>query len=166
MFNEVIFSMFYCQSLYWWGMLIHEIKNLTNNENWKAVWHLSNVLMLSRRFVSQWKYKIHEILFLVQHNLRIDELDIFNQNHENRYLRRKILSQYIYNIRTLSVNIKFICTSFRNRQNSEPLASFSSLFRSEYKWILYITTKTTKIGTYEEKYFHNIYTIYMYVHCR
>jgi hypothetical protein len=25
----------------------------------------------------------------------------------------------------LSVNIKFICTSFRNRQNSEPLASFS-----------------------------------------
>ena len=40
---------------------------------------------------------------------------------------------YIYNIRTLSVNIKFICTSFRNRQNSEPLASFSGLFRSEYK---------------------------------
>ena len=27
--------------------------------------------------------------------------------------------RYIYNIRTLSVNIKFICTSFRNRQNSE-----------------------------------------------
>ena len=47
---------------------------------------------------------------------------------------------YIYNIRTLSVNIKFICTSFRNRQNSEPLASFSDLFRSEYKWILYLTT--------------------------
>ena len=47
---------------------------------------------------------------------------------------------YIYNIRTLSVNIKFICTSFRNRQNSEPLASFSSLFRSEYKYILYLTT--------------------------
>ena len=45
---------------------------------------------------------------------------------------------YIYNIRTLSVNIKFICTSFRNRQNSEPLASFSCLFRSEYKWILYL----------------------------
>ena len=34
------------------------------------------------------------------------------------------------------INIKFICTSFRNRQNSEPLASFSGLFRSEYKWIL------------------------------
>ena len=46
----------------------------------------------------------------------------------------------IYNIRTLSVNIKFICTSFRNRQISEPLASFSGLFRSEYKWILYLTT--------------------------
>ena len=47
--------------------------------------------------------------------------------------------QEIYNIRTLSVNIKFICTSFRNRHNSEPLASFSGLFRSEYKWILYLT---------------------------
>jgi hypothetical protein len=49
-------------------------------------------------------------------------------------------TRFIYNIRTLSVNIKFICTSFRNRQNSEPLASFSGLFRSEYKWILYLTT--------------------------
>ena len=47
---------------------------------------------------------------------------------------------YIYNICTLSVNIKFICTSFRNMQNSEPSASFSGLFRSEYKWILYLTT--------------------------
>ena len=47
---------------------------------------------------------------------------------------------FIYNIRTLSVNIKFICTRFRNRQNSEPLASFSGLFRSEYKWILHLTT--------------------------
>jgi hypothetical protein len=46
----------------------------------------------------------------------------------------------IYNIRTSSVNIEFICTSFRNRQNSEPSASFSGLFRSEYKWILYLTT--------------------------
>ena len=41
--------------------------------------------------------------------------------------------KYLYNIRTLSVNIKFICTSFRNRQNSKPLASLSCLFRSEYK---------------------------------
>ena len=40
----------------------------------------------------------------------------------------------------MSVNIKFICTSFRNRQKSEPLASFSGLFRSEYKCILYLTT--------------------------
>ena len=47
---------------------------------------------------------------------------------------------YIYNMRTLSVNIKCICTSFRNRQNSEPLASFLGLFRSEYKLILYLTT--------------------------
>ena len=41
---------------------------------------------------------------------------------------------------TLSVNIKFICTSFRNRQNSEPSVSFSGLIRSEYKWILYLAT--------------------------
>jgi hypothetical protein len=46
----------------------------------------------------------------------------------------------IYNIRTLSVNIKFIYTRFRNRQISESSASFSGLFRSEYKWILYSTT--------------------------
>ena len=52
---------------------------------------------------------------------------------------RSIYIQYT-NVRTLSVNIQFICTSFRNRQNSEPLASFSGLFRSEYKWILYLTT--------------------------
>ena len=50
------------------------------------------------------------------------------------------IGKYIYNIRTLSVNIKFICTSFRNRQNSEPWERFSGLFRSEYKWILYLTT--------------------------
>jgi hypothetical protein len=50
------------------------------------------------------------------------------------YVESKIVYvEYIYNIRTLSVNIKFICTSFRNRQNSEPSASFSGLFRSEYK---------------------------------
>ena len=48
--------------------------------------------------------------------------------------------ELIYNIRTLSVNKKIICTSFRNRRNSEPLASFSGLFRSEYKGILYLTT--------------------------
>jgi hypothetical protein len=31
----------------------------------------------------------------------------------------------------LLVNIKFICTSFRNRQNSEPSANFSRLFRGQ-----------------------------------
>ena len=40
----------------------------------------------------------------------------------------------------MSVNIKFISASFRNRQNSEPSAIFSCLFRSEYKCILYLTT--------------------------
>jgi hypothetical protein len=38
----------------------------------------------------------------------------------------------IYNIRTLSVNIKFICTSFRNRQNSKP---FGELFRPVSQWV-------------------------------
>jgi hypothetical protein len=38
----------------------------------------------------------------------------------------------------LSVNIKFICTSFRNRQNSEPLASFSGLFRKDSFTVPYI----------------------------
>jgi hypothetical protein len=55
-------------------------------------------------------------------------------------LQTEFCMEYIYNIHTLSVNIKFICASFRNRQNSEPSASFSGLFRSEYKWILYLTT--------------------------
>ena len=45
--------------------------------------------------------------------------------------------QYTY----IVVNIKFICTTFRNRQNNEPSASFSGLFRSEYKLVLYLTTK-------------------------
>jgi hypothetical protein len=67
---------------------------------------------------------------------------IWNWSISNKYKGHFILiyERYIYNIRTLSVNIKFICTSFRNRQNSEPLASFSGLFRSEYKLILYLTT--------------------------
>jgi hypothetical protein len=54
--------------------------------------------------------------------------------------KNNLIAEYIYNIRTLSVNIKSICTSFRNSQNCEPSASFSCLFRSEYKRILYLTT--------------------------
>ena len=42
-----------------------------------------------------------------------------------------IQHDYIYNIRTLSENILFICMSFRTR---------SSLFRIECKLILYLTT--------------------------
>ena len=41
----------------------------------------------------------------------------------------------IVNIRTLSVNIKFMCTSFRNRKKGVPLTIFSCLFRDEYKYI-------------------------------
>jgi hypothetical protein len=69
---------------------------------------------------------------------------------------------YIYNIRTLSVNIKFICTSFRNRQNSEPLASFSGLFWSEYKWILYLTSFS---GLFCSEYKWILYLTTMYVYC-
>ena len=47
------------------------------------------------------------------------------ENYENRTVI-PISVSYIFNIRTLSVNIKFICTSYRNRQNSE---SFGELFR-------------------------------------
>jgi hypothetical protein len=60
--------------------------------------------------------------------------------HFHIYILVQETGVLIYNICTLSVNIKFICTSFRNRQNSKPLASFSGLFRREYKWILYLTT--------------------------
>jgi hypothetical protein len=52
------------------------------------------------------------------------------------YIHIDIYIQYTY----IVVNIKFIYTSFRNRQISESSASFSGLFRSEYKWILYSTT--------------------------
>jgi hypothetical protein len=45
-----------------------------------------------------------------------------------------------YNTRTLSENIKFMCMSFRNREKSQSLAKFSSLFPSECKLILYLTT--------------------------
>jgi len=38
-------------------------------------------------------------------------------------------------MRTFSENILFICTSFRNRQKNNTLASFSSLFRSVCKLI-------------------------------
>ena len=51
-----------------------------------------------------------------------------------------LYDSYIYNICTLSENIKFISTSFTNRQKSEPLARFSSLFRNECKLISYSTS--------------------------
>jgi hypothetical protein len=59
---------------------------------------------------------------------------------QSKYFVNRDIYMYIYNIRTLSLNIKFISTSFRNRQNSETLGSFSGLFCSEYKWILYLKT--------------------------
>ena len=63
------------------------------------------------------------------------------RTNPNRNFNYQMIGLLIYiQYSTLSVNIKLICTSFRNRQNTEPLASFSGLFRSEYKWILYLTT--------------------------
>ena len=63
------------------------------------------------------------------------------RTNPNRNFNYQMMGLLIYiQYSTLSVNIKLICTSFRNRQNSEPLASFSGLFRSEYKRILYLTT--------------------------
>ena len=44
--------------------------------------------------------------------------------------------EYIYNIHTLTFIV--ICTNFRNRWKSKPLAIFSNLFRSECKLILYL----------------------------
>jgi len=54
--------------------------------------------------------------------------------------KSKILSSYlviscIVTIHTLPVNVKTICTSFRNRKKSEPLTSFSFHFQGEYKFI-------------------------------
>ena len=45
--------------------------------------------------------------------------------------------QYTYIVRK---QIIYLCTSFRNGQKSEPSTSFSSLFHSECKLIVYLTT--------------------------
>ena len=47
---------------------------------------------------------------------------------------------YKHNILTLSENIKFICTNFRNRSKSESLARISVLFHSECEYILHVPT--------------------------
>ena len=80
---------------------------------------------------------MHHCIAKIELDLYFAQVAVKIQKH---YQYFNHINCYIYNIRTLSVNIKFICTSFRNRQISEPLASFSGLFRSEYKWILYLTT--------------------------
>ena len=51
-----------------------------------------------------------------------------------KFLQSKNSSNmYVGNIHTVSANITFICTSFRNRKASEPLTNLSFLFRGEYK---------------------------------
>ena len=58
---------------------------------------------------------------------------------------------YIYNIRTLSVNMKFICTSFRNRQNSELFRPVSQRLQMNFIFndnvrILCLSCNVKKIG--------------------
>ena len=50
-------------------------------------------------------------------------------------------TRYIYNIRTLSVNIKFICTSFRNRQRVQMNFIFNDNVR-----ILCLFCNVKKVG--------------------
>jgi hypothetical protein len=58
----------------------------------------------------------------VEKNIKdVEELTL-NKLRSDNVIKTKAKNKVIYNIRTLSVNIKFICTSFRNRQNSEPSA--------------------------------------------
>jgi hypothetical protein len=59
--------------------------------------------------------------------------------------------RYIYNIRTLSVNIKFICTSFRNRQNSELFMPVSQRVQMNFIFtnnvrILCLSCNVKKVG--------------------
>ena len=58
---------------------------------------------------------------------------------------------FIYNIRTLSVNIKFICTSFRNRQNSELFMPISQRVQMNFIFndnvrILCLSCNVKKVG--------------------
>ena len=61
------------------------------------------------------------------------------------------LNIYIYNIRTLSVNIKFICTSFRNRHNSELFRPVSQRIQMNFIFndnvrILCLSCNVKKVG--------------------
>ena len=63
----------------------------------------------------------------------------------------KVITLYIYNIRTLSVNIKFICTSFRNRQNRELFRPVSqrvqmNLIFNDNVRILCLSCNVKKVG--------------------
>lgn len=44
------------------------------------------------------------------------------------------------NIRTLSANVNFICTSFRSRKKGELLVNLSFRFRGQFEYILYFLT--------------------------
>ena len=60
-------------------------------------------------------------------------------------------SRFIYHIRTLSVNIKFICTSFRNRQNSELFMPVSQRVQMNFIFndnvrILCLSCNVKKVG--------------------
>ena len=68
-------------------------------------------------------------------------------------IRRLLQDIYksIYNIRTLLVNIKFICTSFRNRQNSELFRPISQRVQMNFIFndnvrILCLSCNVKKVG--------------------
>jgi hypothetical protein len=63
-------------------------------------------------------YKFYLLFLLLSKALKVSK-SLKSLNINSWYGSIESLMQYIYNIRTLSLNIKFICTSFRNRQNSE-----------------------------------------------
>jgi len=46
-------------------------------------------------------------------------------------------NRYVDNIHTLSQNMKFIYTSFRNVKKSGHYTSLSDMFHSDWKWIIY-----------------------------
>jgi hypothetical protein len=119
-----------------------ELPEVTTSYNQKKTQECSGYLCLNSHRYSSFSshHAIIQDTFLYKYDISIFQSFLFGPT---RYPEITLGFRYrssLFNIRTLSVNIKFICTSFRNRQNSEPLASFSGLFRSEYKWILYLTT--------------------------
>ena len=83
-------------------------------------------------------------------------INVYLANSYKPILKEEILvnmvmfpsSREIYNIRTLSVNIKFICASFRNSQNSESVSQrvqMNFIFNDNVR-ILCLSCNVKKVG--------------------